>query len=392
MKNSNLSAGTEQPRLWSREFVTIIAINLGTFMGFQMLLPTLPVLAKHLGGSDSAAGLVVGIFAISALLARPISGHAVDRFGRKVMLLGGLILFTASVFAYHWAVTLGMLFLTRFVHGLGWGISSTASSTTATDVIPKSRMGEGMGYFSLAGTASMALAPAAGLWVMSQYGFNALFNTAAALVLAAVIMAVFLRYPQVPLSGKKQGALFEKPALAPAIVIFFLTMSYGAIVSFIALYAKELGIDNIGPFFTVYAVALFFTRPFAGKAADKWGYDTMVIPGICCMAGAMMMLGISDSMTGFLMAAVLYGLGFGAVAPCLQTLAVIFSPPERRGSANGTYFTGFDLGIGLSSVLWGFVAQAVGYSSMYMWTLAPVTMGLLLYLKYRPQQMGRKNK
>ena len=258
MKNSNLAAGAEQPRLFSREFVTIIAINLGTFMGFQMLLPTLPVLAKHLGGSDSAAGLVVGLFAISALLARPISGHAVDRFGRKVMLLGGLILFTASVFAYHWAVTLGMLFLTRFVHGLGWGISSTASSTTATDVIPKSRMGEGMGYFSLAGTVSMALAPAAGLWVMSQYGFNALFNTAAALVLAAVIMAVFLRYPQVPLSGKKQGALFEKPALAPAIVIFFLTMSYGAIVSFIALYAKELGIDNIGPFFTVYAVALFW--------------------------------------------------------------------------------------------------------------------------------------
>ena len=346
-------------------------------------MPTLPMFAKQLGGSDASAGLVIGVFAISALLARPVSGYALDRFGRQYLLFAGLLLFTISTIAYHQAGTLLLLLMIRFVHGFAWGLGSTASSTVATDLIPKGRLGEGMGYFGLSSTISMALAPAAGLWIVSNAGFDALFSVSTAMVAIAVALTFVIRYPAVGLSEKTNFSLLEKTAIKPAVVIFFLTMTYGAIVSFLALYANQIGISNIGPFFSVYAIALFVTRPMAGKLSDKKGFDIMVIPGIICVMAAMVVLALSDTMNGLLVAAALYGVGFGAAMPSLQALSVIATPPDRRGAANGTFFIGFDLGIGLSSILWGAVSQVVGYSAMFLWTLLPTLAALFFYLMNR---------
>ena len=376
----------QQPQLWSRNFISIILISFFTFIGFQMLLPTVPVFAKQLGGSDAEAGITVGIFALSALLIRPVSGYALDRFGRKKLLFGGLILFIVSVIAYHWIATLMMLLTIRFIHGFGWGISSTASSTVATDIIPRQRLGEGMGFFGLAGTISRALAPAAGLWVMQQMGFAALFTIAASVATAGLILALWLQYPDVPLAKGRSMVLVERTALVPAVVIFFLTMTYGAVVSFLALYALEQNIGNVGYFFSVYAAALLFVRPFAGRLSDRVGFDPLVIPGIVAVMTAMVTVSMADSLPGFLLAAAFYGLGLGALVPCLQALSVMNVPPERRGAANGTFFTGFDMGIALGSVVWGWVAQAVGYSAMYLYTVIPAAISLLIYVFKKPQR------
>ena len=378
------TAAPVRPRLWTRSYVIIILVSLFTFLGFQMLLPTLPVYAKRLGASDAEAGMVIGIFALAALLVRPLTGYALDRWGRKVILLSGLAIFILSVVAYHWALTLALLLTIRFIHGIGWGICSTSSSTVATDVIPKSRMGEGMGYYGLAGTVSMAIGPAIGLWVVSWLDFSALFSATAAMVVVAVgFAAVILRYPVVPLTSSKTFILWEKSALPSATVMFFLTMTYGSIVSFLALYAAQNGITNIGPFFTGYALALLVTRPLAGKLSDRIGHTIIIVPGILCVVAAMILLAYANTLPWFIAAAVMYGLGLGLAMPSLQALAVIFTPPDRRGAANGTFFTGFDLGLSVGSVLWGAVAEVTGYSLMYLWTTLPAFISLIVYLNVR---------
>lgn len=70
------------PKLWTRNYVLIICINLITFFGFQMLMPTLPLFVEKLGGSQTEAGFVIGIFALSAVLIRPIAGRGLDLYGR----------------------------------------------------------------------------------------------------------------------------------------------------------------------------------------------------------------------------------------------------------------------------------------------------------------------
>lgn len=368
--------------LWTREFIIIILISLFTFLGFQMLLPTLPVFAKSLGGGDTSAGLVVGLFTFSAVLIRPFTGYALDAYGRKGVFFIGMLIFAACVLSYTWAPYLLILLFIRFIHGFGWGLTSTAASTVAADLIPKSRLGEGMGYYGLAGTLSMALAPAFGLFIIDKYNFNTLFLIATVMVVVSILLAFTIQYrgaAETEEKGKPKFSLVEKTALRPTLVIFLVTMTYGAIVTFIALYASSRGISNIGPFFTIYAISLALFRPIAGRLADTRGFDFVVIPGLGLILGAMLLLYFSTNLQLFILAAFVYGAGFGTVQPCLQALAII-GAPERRGAANATFFTGFDLGIGLSSIMWGAIAQIMGYSLIYLLATIPVILALAVYI------------
>lgn len=370
----------QEEALWTKNFVLICIINLFIFTGFQMLLPTIPVYVEKLGGQESMAGLVMGAFTISAMLIRPWAGNAIDSLGRKPIFFFGLVIFILSVLAYIWAPSVLILLLLRFIHGFGWGSSSTAAGTIAADLIPKSRLGEGMGYYSLTSTLAMAMAPSIGLYLISQKGFTTMFMVSATLVFTALLLANFLTYRPLETKAKTQGALFEPAAFLPSLMIFFCTMTYGSIVSFIALYAREQGITNIGPFFTVYALTIAISRPLGGIIVDRRGFNVVVIPGLILVILTMLILSQASGLPTFLLAASLYGMGFGTLHSTLQAMAIKGLPPNRRGAANGTFFSAFDLGIGGGSILWGVVAQQWGYSTMYLWVALPALIALTIYV------------
>ncbi len=358
--------------LWTKDFILITLANLFIFLGFQMLMPVLPVYATKLGGTEAWAGLVIGIFTISTVIMRPFAGRLLDQKGRRGVYLSGLLLFMVCVLAYNWAPTVLVLLIIRFIHGFGWGASSTASSTIVTDIIPKPRLGEGMGYFGLTSTLAMAIAPALGLALMSRFGFSSVFYISAFSVIIAFLVATPIKFhkPDPSSSSNRKGAgstsIFEKRAFLPAAIIFFVTMTYGSIVSFIALYAADKKIENIGLFFTVYALSLLISRPYFGKLSDRKGYSAAVLPGIIAVLITMLLLYFANSLSVFLVAGFIYGIGFGATQPVLQAMAVRNVPPERRGASNATFFVGFDLGIGVGSILWGIIAELVGYQTIYL--------------------------
>lgn len=371
--------------LWTRDFVMICLANLAIFLGFQVVMPTIPLYVAQLGGSESIVGVVAGVFTISAVVTRPLAGWALDSYGRKPIFLLGLTVMAATTLAYDWVSAVGLLLLLRLIHGFGWGAGSTASGTIASDVVPKSRLGEGMGYFGLAATLSMAVAPAVGLYVIDRYDFTTLFYlstglTLIALAISSVIRTANVRQPSQEAKPKGLAGIFEREAYRPSMVIFFVTITYGALVTFIALYAAQRGIANVGIFFTVYAVVLSVTRPVLGMVLDRKGYDVVVIPGLVLLAMGLVALGMAQNLTMFLVAAVLYGAGFGAVHPSMQAMTVRNVPLHRRGAANGTFFSAFDLGIGVGAVICGAVVEMVGYSYMYMLGVIPVGISLLFYL------------
>lgn len=125
----------------------------------------------------------------------------------------------------------------------------------------------------------------------------------------------------------------EKTAIAPSLVLFFITLTYGGIVTFLPSYADHKGVENIGLFFTVYALVLLLSRPIIGKLADWYGVRKFLVTGILLIALALLFLSIASSLPIFLLVAVLYGLGFGTVQPILNALVISLSPPEtQRGS------------------------------------------------------------
>ena len=378
----------EKVPLWTRDFILISIASLLITLGFQMLLPVLPVFSAELGGSDAWAGLVVGIFTISAVIMRPIAGRLLDKQGRKGVFLIGLLVFLICVVAYNWTSTILVLLILRFIHGFGWGASSTASSTIASDIIPKSRLGEGMGFFGLTSTLAMAVAPALGLELLSGYGFSTVFYISAGFVLLSIFIALPIKYHQPdvnpksgtdPLSNPEKAGIIEKSAILPAVVIFFVTMTYGAIVSFIALYAGQRQVENIGLFFTIYAVALLISRPYFGRLTDRKGTSFAVLPGIICVILSMFLICSANSLIVFLIAGFIYGIGFGAIQPALQAMSVRKVDHLRRGAANATFFLGFDLGIGAGAILWGIIAEHYGYQLIYLLAIIPAIVGALVY-------------
>ncbi|WP_235848537.1 MFS transporter [Litchfieldia alkalitelluris] len=371
-------------KIWTRDFVLICISNFFIFLGFQMTLPTIPLFVEKLGGNDQLIGAVVGIFTFSALLVRPYAGHALESKGRRFVYLTGLVIFVIAVGSFGFLPTIAFLFFMRVIQGVGWGFSTTASGTIASDIIPPKRRGEGMGYYGLSGNIALAFGPSLGLILVGIISFSQLFMICAILGLAAFFLSSRINYKQVYLTQqtttKSKWDIYEKSALEPAMLLFFITVTFGGIASFLPLYTAQKGIEGIQLYFLVFALALMASRTFAGKIYDRKGHRAVFIPGAVCIMVAMVLLAWLPNMTILISAAILYGIGFGSVQPALQAWAIEKSPKHRRGMATATFFSSFDLGVGIGALLFGQIGHLFGYHTIYQTSAVSVCIAIILYI------------
>lgn len=359
--------------------------NFFIFLGFQMTLPTIPLFVEELGGNDLLIGLVVGIFTFSALLIRPWAGHALETKGRGFVYLLGLVIFVISVSSYFFATGLFFLFAMRIIQGGGWGLSTTAGGTVATDLIPVKRRGEGIGYFGLSGNIAMAFGPSLGLALIPILDYPTLFLICGGLGATAFLLASQIKYrpvdPNVK-TEKRKWDFYEKAALKPASLLLFITVTFGGIATFLPLYAIQKGIPGIELYFFFFAISLMLSRTFAGKIFDRKGLKAVFIPGTLLVIIAMLLLTFLTGQLMLVLAAICYGIGFGSVQPALQAWAINKAPANRKGMANATFFSFLDLGVGLGAMFFGLISKWFGYSAIYALGAASVFLSILLYLFY----------
>src|SRR5699024_4887655 len=374
----------DELKIFSKDFVIIWLTNFFIFLRFQMTLPTIPIFVNELGGSDRDIGIIVGIFTFSALLLRPYAGHSLESKGRGPVYIVGLLLFVVSVGSFGFITSIGLLIMIRMVQGVGWGFSTTASGTIATDLIPPKRRGEGMGYFGLSGNLALAFGPALGLTLAEYISFTQLFLICALLGFIALVLALNIRYKKVDDSlHKTKPARFdvlEKTAINPSVLLLFITLTFGGITSFLPLYAAEKEVWGIQLYFISYALFLMLSRVFAGRIYDKMGDLYVIPPGTMLIFTAMLLLSWLPNTTVMLLAGALYGLGFGSVQPALQAWAVNEAAQNRKGMANATFFSFFDLGIGIGAMLFGQLAFWFDYAIIYIVSAGSVFVALMYYL------------
>ena len=363
-KQATLNRPHSTEKIWSRDFVFIFLANFFIFLGFQMTLPTIPLFVEQLGGNDQLIGFVVGIFTFSALLIRPYAGRILETKGRGFVYLMGLGVFVLSVGSFGFAMGIAFLFLMRVVQGIGWGFSTTASGTIATDLIPPRRRGEGMGYFGLSGNVALAFGPTLGLALVEVITFKQLFLFSASLGLTAFLLASRIRYKKVEKNEReverRKWDVYEKTAIHPSFLLFFITVTFGGIASFLPLYSAQKGIAGIHWYFFIFAVGLLISRSFSGRIYDKKGHRAIFIPGAMLILAAMLLLAWLPSSLVMYIAAGLYGFGFGSVQPALQAWSVEKAPMNRKGMANATFFSFFDLGVGIGAIAFGQIGHWLG--------------------------------
>ncbi|WP_175639514.1 MFS transporter [Metabacillus schmidteae] len=382
--DSQQTKALHKEKIWTRDFILICISNFFIFLGFQMTLPTIPLYVEELGGNDQLIGVVVSIFTFSALLVRSYAGHALESKGRKFVYLTGLLIFIFSVGSFGFLPAIVFLFFMRFVQGIGWGFSTTASGTIASDIIPPKRRGEGMGYYGLSGNIALAFGPSLGLTLAGVLSFTQLFIICALLGLIAFLLSSKIRYKTIEKTQqvvkKEKWDFYEKSALKPSLLLFFITVTFGGIASFLPLYTAQKGIPGIQWYFLVFALALMASRTFAGKIYDLKGHRAIFIPGAILIVLAMILLAWLLNTTVLLIAAVLYGFGFGSVQPALQAWSIENAPVHRRGMANATFFSSFDLGVGIGALMFGQIGHMFGYHTIYLVSAFSVCMSILLYV------------
>jgi predicted MFS family arabinose efflux permease len=352
----------------TRDFVLHFISYFLMATAFYFLLPTLPVYAVDvLGANKNQVGYIIGVYALSALIIRPFCGYALDAIGRKSVYLWALGIFTLLFGLYHYSSTFFILLLLRVFHGFTWGTITTAGSTIAADLIPESKRGEGIGYFGLAMTLSIALAPYAGDQIMGQGNFSHLFTISFIVCLASFILALIVKIPNIKTGETKLsiGKMFDKRVNRIALVMFMGAFPYAAIISFIRIYSDELGLKQGALFFIFMAIGVAVVRLLVGKIMDKHGPTGIIIIGLLVTLAGLIWLKYIDSFWPFMMSGVLVGMGNGLIMPTMQTMALNVVPIDRRGAANATFFSAVDLGIGAGSIALGYVAEYYGIDTMF---------------------------
>ncbi|HWR39786.1 MAG TPA: MFS transporter [Patescibacteria group bacterium] len=387
----------EKQPLWTKEFLGMSLSNFFQYMTHYALIVALPIFViDRLQGNDWQAGLAMTFFQIGAVLCRPLAGKWIDEIDKRKMLLLSLGSFLLVSILYLGVNGLCFLLVIRLLHGAVFATGTTTMATMAVLVLPTQRKGEGIGYFAVFSNLAMVVGPFFSLVIIAHYPFDILFAGCVALAVLSFgsgnrnISAVLVQETAKKTDRNPAGSSYIEPkALPMALMGGLIFFAYAGVLVFIALYAKQLNItEYTSVFFAVFALVIVATRPIVGRLFDQSGANSVVYPGFIIFALGLIYLSQIQGIPGFLTSAAIIGLGFGALSPAFQTLAIQNSPRQRAGVATATYFLALDISVGLGSFLLSLIASHAGYRAMYLSTAVIVGMAGVVYYALWRQKNG----
>jgi MFS family permease len=357
----------------------VVPAAFAVFLSFFLLLSVLPLYARALGVADGAIGVVMGAFALSAMVLRPWAGWAADRYGRRPLMLAGSLLFVLASPAYALAAGAAGLTAVRLLHGAGMGLFPTAASAVVTDLAPPHRRGHMLGLYGATASVAMAVGPVTGVALVQHWGFAPLFALSG--VIAAGGVAWTLSQPET-LRDRRAFAfdprsVLERSALFPGLVVLCLMLTYGAQVSFLPLHADAQGV-NPGVFFLVFALVVAVVRGVAGRLSDRVGRSHVAAAGLVVTAAALAVQALTSGATALALAGALYGIGFGTAQPAIMAWSVDAVDPGRRGRAMGTFYTALELGIAIGAMSAGLAVGLAGFTTTFLGAAAAALAGATL--------------
>lgn len=374
-------------RLWNRDYIMVLTANFMLFFAFYLLMPLLPLyLRDDFGASKQLIGIIMSGFTVTALTMRPFSGYLVDSFPRKMVLLiaygAYMILFAGYLLA--WSVILFAII--RLLHGFSFGALTVANSTMAIDLVPSSRRAEAIGYYGMSNNLAMAIGPTSALYLFHfTNSYQSLFILSLTIAIIGFTIILLTRAPEresvkinTPLTLDR---FFLTNGLCESMGLILLSFAYGILSTYLIIYAEEvIGLkDGIGGFFMLMAVGLIISRILNSKALFQGRLTYNVTIGMILVIIGMATLVLLHNIVAFYFAAILIGFGYGALCPAYQTMFINIAPNERRGTANSTYLTSWDFGMGLGVLFGGMIAEELSYSESYMMAVVVGIIGLILF-------------
>lgn len=182
-----------ETRIWNKSFIGVFIANALLALGQCMMNVLISLYADSLGATETLVGFAVSAFAYTSLGFKIVSAPAIDAFSRKKVLTASILVVAASYFLYAISDDMPLLIGARLLQGAGMAFTFTCCLAMAADALPQDKVSSGIGYFSLAQAACMAVGPTVGLEMADAFGYNAAFALAGVLMLLATVAASRVR-------------------------------------------------------------------------------------------------------------------------------------------------------------------------------------------------------
>lgn len=393
-------------KLVTSSYCFILAANFLLYFGFWLLIPVLPFyLSEVFSAGNSTIGIILSCYTIAALCIRPFSGYFLDSFARKPLYLIAYFIFMTMFAGYIIAGSLTLFIMFRIIQGVSFGMVTVGGNTVVIDIMPSSRRGEGLGYYGLSNNIAMAVGPMSGLFLHDAgMSFTTIFCSSLGSCMAGFVCASLVKTPYKPPVRREPISLDRfilLKGIPAGISLLLLSIPYGMTTNYVAMYAKQIGINaTTGFFFTFMAIGMAISRIFSGKIVDRGKITQVISAGLYLVVFSFFLLSACVYLISwnnmvctivFFSVALLLGVGFGIMFPAYNTLFVNLAPNSQRGTATSTYLTSWDVGIGIGMLTGGYIAEVSTFDKAYLFG-ACLTIVSMLYFNGKVAPNYHKNK
>ncbi len=337
-----------------------------------------PLFLAELGISTALIGLVYNIRNIEQTVLRLIAGSLSDVFGRKKLVLIGLILIASVPFIYSISWDMWLPLVAMFVSGLGLSLFFPPAEAYASSLYPPERVGEAMGQFHMSWAISAVIGPSVGGFLALLYPeYRHIFVIAG--VASMVGIAIFVLLTRGDHEKRNGGSGSEatkkllsefpatmrrllkiKPVVAGSGAVFAHAFCHWGMPTFIPIFAAKLGYNEavIGLALTANALVMALSLPVVGRVSDRVGRFTPIATGLLVSVAAFALL--PSVRAEWMLIGLMALLGLCAVLefPVSQAVMMESLPVADRGSATGVWgmmmSLGGTLGVFAMSAIVGF--------------------------------------
>ncbi|MGR9045783.1 MAG: MFS transporter [Gammaproteobacteria bacterium] len=369
-------------------------------LGLFMVLPVLSLFAENLAGSTPLLiGLSISIYGLSQALLQIPFGLMSDRFGRKKIIIAGLLLFAAGSVVAALSTTIYGVLLGRALQGAG--AIAAAIMALVADLTQEVHRTKAMATIGLSIGASFGVAVSIGPVIAGLMGVQGIFWVTAALALAAIFALVYLVPEPVKskvhrdaevVPGQISHVLKNADLLRLNYGIFILHLILTASFVVVPLLMRDVGLDakqHWLVYLPVFIVSMAFAIPFVILAEKKRKMKAVFIGAIAVVSAAEIgLFEFRGSLLGIIGFLGLFFCGFNLLEATLPSLISKTAPGDMKGTAMGFYSSSQFLGAFIGGAAGGWSYGEFGVGAVFLmcavagfsWLLLSTTMSPPRYL------------
>lgn len=356
--------------LWTPKYVVVLLNMLCNGIAGMMTYPIVAKYALSIGADLTTASAIAGLMSLVSLVVCPFAGVLCDKWNRKYILIAANLGYGIALALHSVCVTIPSLMVIRMITGAFFSVCTVASVAYASAYIPKSRMGEGLGYSGLSSILAQALGPMVGMKIQELGGYSLTFFVAGGFAFLCVFFLAILPYSAGYSMGKTRKRIRLKDLFAAKFTMFmlmaFLFSSAGGLIStYLAIIGDLRQIADITVYFTIFSIVSVVLRPATGRLLDTRGIFWLIIPAFLGCGLCMLFVGTGRTLAMFLIAGIFGAFGHGTGLPSIQAYCVKTVDETSAGVATSTIMIGQNVANAVAPVIGSFFIRAFDYGATF---------------------------